>query len=121
MGKETNRSFRDIIREIFSSGATTISSKRVFGAMGFMICLGCLIFETINQGDQLPEGYEVTLITCASLLGLDSLAKVLARNPRNNKAQTNSNEYYSSYSNMSYENNRNSGRQTAPEFPETFD
>lgn len=65
-------------REILSHRGE-LSSKRVFGSIGFIVCLLCLIFETIVQGDQLPSGYEVTLITCAGLLGVDSVVKAFSK------------------------------------------
>ncbi len=70
-----------ITREICSSNSG-LSSKRVAGIVGFSVCLCCLIYETIMMGDQLPNGYDVTLITSASLLGVDSIAKAFYKAPK---------------------------------------
>lgn len=60
---------------MFSSDQS-LSSKRIFGAIGFLVCLGCLIFETITIHDILPDEYEITLTTSASLIGLESMANI---------------------------------------------
>ncbi len=69
--------FGKTVKTICSSDPS-ISSKRVLGAIGFCACLCALLYETVMMGNQLPNGYEVTLITSASLLGLDSVAKAMS-------------------------------------------
>lgn len=64
----------EFTRKIFTAGSG-ISSKRVFGGLGWMSCLFVLIYCTI-QGMQAPDIYEVTIIVTASLLGIDSITNI---------------------------------------------
>jgi flagellar biogenesis protein FliO len=63
---------KDFIKGIFSSG-TPESSKRLFGALGF-IC--AIIFIAIWKRDLV----ETLLIVSASLLGLETLTNIFKKN-----------------------------------------
>jgi hypothetical protein len=64
----------EFTRKIFTAGSG-ISSKRIFGGIGWMACLFVLIYCTL-QGMQAPDIYEVTIIVTASLLGIDSITNI---------------------------------------------
>jgi hypothetical protein len=61
-----------LLREIFSKGYA-LSSKRVFGGIGFLVLLILLCYATFVK-IELPDAFELSLITCASLLGVESIA-----------------------------------------------
>ena len=61
-------------KEIFTKN-NIMSSKRVCGVLGFLGCLGILIYCTI-QSVQAPEMIDIFLIICASLLGVDSVTDI---------------------------------------------
>lgn len=52
-----------------------ISSKRFFGALGWLICLGILIYCTITK-IQSPEITDSIIIASTTLLGVDSIVSI---------------------------------------------
>lgn len=52
-----------------------ISSKRVCGVLGWLTCIGILIYCTINV-IQAPVMLETFLIACTALLGVDSITGI---------------------------------------------
>jgi hypothetical protein len=60
-----------IFREIFSTGFP-LSSKRIFGGFGFIVLLSLLCYSTFAK-TELPDAYELVFVTCASLLGVESV------------------------------------------------
>lgn len=60
---------------ILSSGADTISSKRVCGVIGFFVVIFILIYCTIN-GMQAPAMAEIFIYAVCCLLGLDSVTGI---------------------------------------------
>ena len=62
---------KDFLIRIFQSHSG-ISSKRVFGGLGFLTCIGILIYCTIMTM-QAPIMIDTVLICSMSLLGIDSV------------------------------------------------
>lgn len=65
-------------KTIFQANSGGFSSKRVFGALGMMICLLLLIAAFIT-GKPLPDFTEIVYITSASLLGLDNVTGIFSK------------------------------------------
>ena len=65
-------------KSIFQANSGGFSSKRVFGALGMIICLGLLIAAFITQ-KALPDFTEIVYITSASLLGLDNVTGIFSK------------------------------------------
>lgn len=70
------------IISILSSAMGSLSSKRLCGIIGWLICIGILIFCTITK-IQAPDAFEVTIITSSGLLGLDTITNIWKK-PKNN-------------------------------------
>lgn len=62
-------------RTILLRNSGGISSKRVCGILGWIVCLIVLVFSFIN-GKEVPDFGELIAITSASLLGLDSVTGI---------------------------------------------
>jgi hypothetical protein len=78
--------FTEFIKGIVSSHSG-ISSKRICGVLGWLACIGVLIYCTINVV-QAPLMIDTFLICCMTLLGIDSVTgiwKKFDRNERPNK------------------------------------
>ncbi len=78
--------FTEFIKSIVSSHSG-ISSKRICGVLGWLTCIGVLIYCTINVV-QAPLMIDTFLICCMTLLGIDSVTgiwKKFDRNERPNK------------------------------------
>lgn len=52
-----------------------ISSKRVCGFIGWIICMFVLVFCTITNTEA-PEIFDIAIITSGSLLGLDTVTAI---------------------------------------------
>ena len=80
-----------ICKSILSSATGTISSKRLCGIIGWLVCLGIGIYCTINI-IQAPMLIDSILIGSATLLGVDSVTGIW-KNKRDinivNEQQTN--------------------------------
>ena len=61
-------------KEIFTKNGT-MSSKRVCGVLGWLICVTVLIYCTI-QVIQAPTMIDIFIVTCAGLLGVDSVTDI---------------------------------------------
>lgn len=57
---------------------TGISSKRVCGVLGWLLCLGITIGCTIT-GQEAPQVTDTVLYCCMGLLGIDSVTSVWRR------------------------------------------
>ena len=66
---------KQIIKSILSSAQGSISSKRLCGIIGWLVCLGIGIYCTINV-IQAPMLTDSILIGSASLLGVDSITGI---------------------------------------------
>lgn len=77
--------FITFIRAMLSSHSG-ISSKRVCGFIGWIVCLGVLIYCTINV-IQAPLMIDTVLLCCMTLLGIDSITGIWKKfdNNGNNK------------------------------------
>ena len=66
-------------RTIFQANSGGFSSKRVFGALGMLICLGILVAAVIMERP-IPDFAELVYVTSASLLGLDNVTDIFKKN-----------------------------------------
>ena len=66
---------KQIIKRILSSAYGSISSKRLCGIIGWLVCLGICIYCTI-QVIQAPMLTDSILIGSATLLGVDSVTGI---------------------------------------------
>ena len=66
-------------KTIFFANSGGFSSKRVFGALGMLICLGLLIASFVMERP-IPDFAELVYITSASLLGLDNVTDIFKKN-----------------------------------------
>ena len=66
---------KQIIKSILSSAQGSISSKRLCGIIGWLVCLGIGIYCTINV-IQAPMLTDSILIGSAALLGVDSVTGI---------------------------------------------
>lgn len=66
--------FVTFLRDMLSSHSG-ISSKRVCGVIGWLVCLGVLIYCTINV-IQAPLMIDTFLVCCMTLLGIDSVTGI---------------------------------------------
>ena len=65
-------------KSIFQAHSGGFSSKRVFGALGMIICLGLLIAGFITE-KPIPDFAELIYVTSASLLGLDNVTDIFKK------------------------------------------
>lgn len=65
-------------KTIFQANSGGFSSKRVFGALGMIICLILLIAAFITE-KPLPDFTEIVYITSSSLLGLDNVTGIFSK------------------------------------------
>ena len=71
-------------KTIFQAHSGGFSSKRVFGALGMIICLGLLIASFVMERP-IPDFAELVYITSASLLGLDNVTDIFKKSLTENK------------------------------------
>ena len=62
-------------KTIFQANSGGFSSKRVFGALGMITCLGLLIASFVLERS-IPDFAELVYVTSASLLGLDNVTDI---------------------------------------------
>ena len=62
-------------RTIFIKNSGGISSKRVMGVLGWLVCIGILIAGFVTTKD-IPQFAELMAITSASLLGIDCVTSI---------------------------------------------
>ena len=65
-------------KSIFQAHSGGFSSKRVFGALGMMVCLGLLVAGFITE-KPIPDFAELIYITSSSLLGLDNVTDIFKK------------------------------------------
>lgn len=75
--------FIEFIKQMVSSH-TGVSSKRVCGVLGWIVCLGILIYCTINV-IQAPLVIDTVLWCCMGLLGIDSITGIWKKFDKPNK------------------------------------
>ena len=66
--------FSEFLKSIVSSHSG-ISSKRICGVIGWIACIGVLIYCTINV-IQAPVMIDTMLFCCMALLGIDSVTGI---------------------------------------------
>lgn len=66
--------FVTFLKDMLSSHSG-ISSKRVCGVIGWLVCLGVLVYCTINV-IQAPLMIDTFLVCCMALLGIDSVTGI---------------------------------------------
>lgn len=66
-------------KTIFQAHSGGFSSKRVFGALGMLICLGILVAAFVMER-AIPDFAELVYVTSASLLGLDNVTDIFKKN-----------------------------------------
>lgn len=75
------------LKDLFTDG-TNVSSKRVFGAIGFLSGIVLVFMATLKVKLELvsipQEAINTVIITSASLLGLDTIRKMI---PTNNNSK----------------------------------
>ena len=65
-------------KTIFQAHSGGFSSKRVFGALGMLICL-CLLIASFVMERPIPDFAELVYVTSASLLGLDNVTDIFKK------------------------------------------
>lgn len=75
--------FLQFIKETVTSHSG-ISSKRVCGVIGWLVCLGVLIYCTVNV-IQAPLMIDTFLVCCMTLLGIDSVTGIWKKFDKSNK------------------------------------
>lgn len=68
-------SFSENFKSIFLATKGSISSKRVCGVIGWLVCIGILIYCTVMV-IQAPVFADAVLIATAALLGVDSITGI---------------------------------------------
>ena len=66
---------KEVIKSIFLAQANSISSKRVCGVLGWIICMGILIYCTLME-IQAPVMVDSVIIGSTALLGVDSITNI---------------------------------------------
>lgn len=69
--------FIDFIKQALSSDSS-VSSKRISGFMGWIICLICVVYCTITK-ENAPEIVDTLFYTSSMLLGLDSIVNIFKK------------------------------------------
>lgn len=62
-------------KQIFTAASGQMSSKRVCGVLGWLVCLGAFIYCTY-QMIQAPTMVDILLLSCMGLLGVDSVTSI---------------------------------------------
>ena len=70
-----NKSFKEMLSD---SGQGTLSSKRVMGALIFVVCLGCIVYLTITAGATpiIENLLQTAMFMGAALLGISSVTNI---------------------------------------------
>jgi len=56
-----------------------LSSKRILGVLGYIVCLGLLVASFILEKD-VPDFSDMVLIASTSLIGVDSFRGIFSKN-----------------------------------------
>ena len=78
---------KQFLKSIFLNQPNSISSKRVCGVLGWLLCLGVLGYCTYKE-IQAPVMVDTMIITSAALLGVDSIMNIWKRPPDDNNYQS---------------------------------
>ena len=74
---------KQFLKSIFLNQPNSISSKRICGVLGWLLCLGVLGYCTYKE-IQAPVMVDTIVITSAALLGVDSIMNIWKRPPDDN-------------------------------------
>lgn len=66
---------KEFLKSLLSNNASSCSSKRFFGGIGFIVSTGLVIYCTVT-GKEAPGIVEFYIICSVSLLGLDSITNI---------------------------------------------
>lgn len=69
------KDFLNQLRTIFLANSGGLSSKRICGVLGWLVCLGIAIYCTVAVV-QAPLILETVLWCCMGLLGIDSITSI---------------------------------------------
>lgn len=78
---------KQFLKSIFLNQPNSISSKRICGVLGWLLCLGVLGYCTYKE-IQAPVMVDTIVITSAALLGVDSIMNIWKRPPDDNNYQS---------------------------------
>ena len=78
---------KQFLKSIFLNQPNSISSKRICGVLGWLLCLGILGYCTYKD-IQAPVMVDTIVITSAALLGVDSIMNIWKRPPDDNNYQS---------------------------------
>ena len=78
---------KQFLKSIFLNQPNSISSKRICGVLGWLLCLGVLGYCTYKD-IQAPVMIDTIVITSAALLGVDSIMNIWKRPPDDNNYQS---------------------------------
>ena len=66
---------KQFLKSIFLNQPNSISSKRICGVLGWLLCLGVLGYCTYNE-IQAPVMIDTIIISSTALLGVDSITNI---------------------------------------------
>lgn len=78
---------KQFLTSIFLNQPNSISSKRICGALGWLLCLVILGYCTFKQV-QAPVMIDSIVIASTTLLGVDSIMNIWKRPPDDNNYQS---------------------------------
>lgn len=76
------KKFFSTLKTMFLADSGGLSSKRICGVIGWMVCLGIAIYCTVVV-IQAPLIIETILLCCMGLLGIDSITNIWKHGNRN--------------------------------------
>ncbi len=77
---------KQFLKSIFLNQPGSISSKRICGVLGWLLCLGVLGYCTYKE-IQAPVMIDTIVIASTALLGVDSVTNIWKKPPDNNNYQ----------------------------------
>lgn len=66
------------LRTMFLANSGGLSSKRILGVIGFLVCIGLLIFAFILE-KEVPSFADMVLVASSSLIGVDSFKNIFSK------------------------------------------
>ena len=78
---------KQFLKSIFLNQPNSISSKRICGVLGWLLCLGVLGYCTYKE-IQAPVMIDTIVVTSAALLGVDSVTNIWKKHPDDNNYQS---------------------------------
>ena len=79
---------KEFLKSIFLAKTGTISSKRICGVLGWLVCIGISIYCTIKV-IQAPVVLNSIIIGSVALLGVDSIIRPFGKNKQNSEEDQN--------------------------------